>query len=352
RNAWSTPGNAEFDFRSDTITTPTASMLLAIQNTTLFDDGYGEDPTTSSLEAHMADLCGHGAGVFLLSGTMGNQVALRSLLSQPPHSVLCDYRAHVLCLEAGGVSMLTGAMVNGVVPSNGDYLTLEDIEKHVILSDDCHACPTKVISLENTLRGIITPLKEVQRISVFAMKHGIKMHLDGARLWEAVTAGAGSLSEYGACFDSVTLCYSKGLGAPVGSILVGSKDFIKRARWVRQAIGGSLRQAGVLTSAARNAVDMNFGVGSNGEGNVLKRTHVIAQRIAAFWHGLGGSIEHPVDSNMVWIDLKKANVDPQRLRDVAKAKGVKLTRGRIVVHYQVSDEAVDRLEDVLATVMQ
>jgi len=205
--------------------------------------------------------------------------------------------------------MLTGALVNGVVPSNGDYLTLEDIEKHVILSDDCHTCPTKVISIENTLRGIITPLKEVQRISDFARKHRIKMHLDGARLWEAAAAGAGSLSEYGACFDSITLCYSKGLGAPVGSILVGSKDFIKRARWMRQAIGGTLRQAGVLKSAARNAIDVNFGVGPNGEGNVLTRTHAIAQRIAAFWQSLGGFIEHPVHTNMVWIDLKQAGID-------------------------------------------
>jgi threonine aldolase len=327
-------------------------MLMAIQNTTLFDDGYGEDQTTSSLEAHMADLCNHEAGVFLLSGTMGNQIALRSLLTQPPHSILCDHRAHILCLEAGGVAMLTGALVNGIVPSNGVYLTLEDIEKHVILSDDCHACPTKVISLENTLRGIITPLHEVQKISEFARKHGIKMHLDGARLWEAVAAGAGSLSEYGSCFDSMTLCYSKGLGAPVGSILVGNKDFIKRARWTRQAIGGTLRQAGVLTAAAWNAVDVNFGVGPNGEGNVLKRTHVIAQRIVAFWQSLGGSIEHPVHTNMVWIDLNNAGIDPQRLRDVAKEKGVKLTRGRIVVHYQISEEAVRRLEKVLATVIR
>lgn len=248
--------------------------------------------------------------------------------------------------------MLTGATVNGVVPSNGVYLTLEDIEKNVVLPDNCHQCPTKVISLENTLRGMITPLKEVQRIAEFARKHGVKMHLDGARLWEAVAAGAGSLSEYGACFDSMTLCYSKGLGAPVGSILVGSKELIKHARWIRQAIGGTLRQAGVLTAAARNAVDVNFGVGSNGEGNVLKRTHAIAQRIVAFWQGLGGSIEHPVHTNMVWIDLKKAGIEPQRLRDLAKEKRIKLTRGRIVVHYQISDEAVSRLEDVLTTVMQ
>ncbi len=171
----------------------------------------------------MAELCNHEAGVFLLSGTMGNQIALRSLLTQPPHSVLCDHRAHIRCFEAGGVAMQTGAMVNGVVPLNGVYLTLEDIEENVIRSTSVVACPTKVISLENTLRGTIMPLKKVQRISDFARKHGIKMHLDGARLWEAVAAGSGSLSDYGACFDSMTLCYLKGLGAPVGSILVGSK---------------------------------------------------------------------------------------------------------------------------------
>jgi len=248
--------------------------------------------------------------------------------------------------------MLTGAMVNGVTPSNGIYLTLEDIEKNVVLSDDCHACPTKVISLENTLRGMIIPLKEVQRIADFARKHNIKMHLDGARLWEAVAAGAGSLSEYGACFDSMTLCYSKGLGAPIGSILVGSKYFIKQARWIRQAIGGTLRQAGVLTAAARNAVDENFGVGENGEGNVLKRTHLIARQIAEFWQSLGGELEHPVMTNMVWIDLRKAGIDPQKFRDVAQGKGVKLTRGRLVIHHQISELAIERLEDVLATVMR
>jgi threonine aldolase len=121
---------------------------------------------------------------------------------------------------------------------------------------------------------------------------------------------------------------------------------------VRQAIGGTLRQAGVLTAAARNAVDVNFGTGPGGEGNVLKRTHVLAQRIAEYWLSLGGSIEHPVHTNMVWIDLKKAAVDPQKLRDVAKEKGVKLTRGRIVVHYQITEQAVRRLEEVLTAVMQ
>ncbi|KAF8859763.1 hypothetical protein BDZ45DRAFT_673102 [Acephala macrosclerotiorum] len=347
-NAWSTPGPSAFDFRSDTITTPNASMLQAIQNTTLFDDGYGEDPTTIALEANMAKLCGHEAGLFLLSGTMGNQVAIRSLLTQPPHAVLCDQRAHIRYLEAGGIAMLCGAMVNGVTPSNGTYLRLEDIEEHVELSQGVNACPTKVISLENTLRGTINPLENVKKISDFAKKNGIKMHLDGARLWEVTAAGAGSLEEYGKCFNSVTLCFSKGLGAPMGSILVGSHEFIKRVKWIRQAIGGALRQAGVITAAAQNAVDINFA----GQGEKLKRTHVFAKRIAKHWESVGGVVENPVDTNMVWLDLKKAGVEVTKLREMAKERGLKLTRGRVVVHYQIADEAVERLEGLMTDIMK
>jgi threonine aldolase len=175
-------------------------------------------------------------------------------------------------------------------------------ESNVPLSDGCHACPAKVISLENMLCGLIFPLKEVQRISEFSRRHGIKMHSDGARLWGAVAAGVGSLSECdAACFDSMTLYYSKGPGVPVGSILDGRRAFIEQAGWTRQA-SDILRQPGALVAAARNAVDVDFGVGSNGKGNGLKRTHAVAQRIEAFQQSLGGSVAHPVDTNMVWIN--------------------------------------------------
>lgn len=295
----------------------------------------------------MATLLGHKASLFLLSGTIGNQIGIRALLTQPPHSVLCDHRAHISYLEAGGIAMLSGALVNGIVPSNGDYLRLEDIQKRVVLGEEVHSCPTKVISLENTLRGIITPLSEIQRISQFAKDNGIKMHLDGARLWEVAAAGAGSLSEFGMCFDSVTLCLFKGLGAPMGSILVGSRDFIKRAKWIRQAIGGSLRQAGVITAAAQRAVDSNFLDG----GRKLQRTHTIAKRIAEKWESLGGKLQHPVMTNMLWLDLESAGVDVVKLREMAKDRGLKLTRGRVVVHCQIADEAVERLEGLLTEIM-
>ena len=336
----------------DTITTPTAAMLQAIQNTTLFDDVYEEDTTTNDLEADMAALCNQEAGLFVLSGTMGNQLALRAHLKQPPHSVLCDYRAHILLAEAGGVATLSGALVQGIVPKNGVYMTLEDIEKHVVISDNVHSCPTKVISLENTLKGTVMPLEEVRKISQFAKQHEIKLHLDGARIWEVAVSGAGSVSDYTSLCDSVSLCFSKGLGAPIGSILVGSKEVIKHARWMRKSIGGGLRQTGVLTAAARNAVDVTFGKGPNGEGNLLKRTHVIAQQIADFWISLGGDIEVPVETNMVWLDLKKAGIKPQHLQEAGKEKGLKLGAGRIVVHYQISSMAVESLQQVMAQMMK
>ncbi len=244
--------------------------------------------------------------------------------------------------------MLCGAMVNGVVPKNGVYLMLEDVESHIVLPDSVYACPTKVISLENTLRGTVIPLEEVGRISAFAKKHDIKMHLDGARLWEAVASGAGSLLEYASCFDSVTMCFSKGLGAPAGSILVGNSAFIERARWIRQAIGGSMRQSGVLTSAAQAAVALNFGT----DGSPLRRAHATAQKIAGHWKSLGGEIETPVHTNMVWLDLAKAGIDPQRLKEMGKERGLKLPRGRIVMHCQTSAEAVLRLENLLTEIMK
>ncbi|KAK0657608.1 pyridoxal phosphate-dependent transferase [Cercophora newfieldiana] len=356
RNAWiGSAGAAGTDLRSDTMTTPTASMLAAIQSCTLLDDVFREDPTTMDLEAHCAALAGKEAGLFVLSGTMGNQLALRSLLTQPPHGVVCDHRSHIVKYEAGGVSSLTGATVKPIVPKNGIHLTLKDIEANVYLDDDVHTCPTRVISLENTLNGMIMPLEEVQRISAFARQHGLKVHCDGARLWEAVASGAGSLSDFSACFDTVTLCFSKGLGAPVGSILLSDKAVIKHARWVRKSIGGGLRQPGVVTAPARVGVDETFGRGPNGEGGLLRETHVLAKEIADMWTGLGGKLFHPVHTNMVWLDLDAANCPPSRIEELGAEVGLKLYANRLVIHYQIyqnREAVVPKLKQVFERVLQ
>jgi threonine aldolase len=350
-NAWQQPGPAAYDFRSDTITTPTALMLTAIENTTLFDDVFLEDPTTTSFESAMAGLTCHESALIVLSGTMGNQVALRCHLTQPPHSVLCDSRAHLLNWEAGGVASLSGAQVMGIAPSNGVYLTLEDVKRHAIISDDIHSCPTKVIALENTLSGTIMPLSEVRKISAFARENGIRLHLDGARLWEVAAAGAGSIPEFCKCFDSVSLCFSKGLGAPMGSVLVGSTAFIKHARWVRKSIGGGIRMSGIIAAAARAAVDDVFGHGPTGEGGKLQETHARARQIADMWQKIGGKVSWPVETNMVWLDLEHAGLSAETFVGISKKHGLKTRGGRLVVHYQICDEAVTRLGMVMGEIM-
>lgn len=246
-------------------------------------------------------------------------------------------------------------MVKPIVPRNGIYLTLEEIRANAHLDDDVHTCPTRVISLENTLNGMIMPLDEVRRISTFAREHGIKMHCDGARLWEVAAAGAGSLVDFASCFDTVTLCFSKGLGAPIGSILVGPRDVIKHARWVRKSIGGGLRQSGVVTAAARVAVDETFGKGPNGEGGLLANTHVLAKEIAKSWTDLGGRLVHPVHTNMVWLDLDDAKCSVARFVELGKEVGLKFMGGRLVIHYQIyqnRESVIPRLESVFKAVLE
>jgi threonine aldolase len=331
---------AAFDFRSDVHTTPTASMLRAIQQCTLLDDVTMEDPTTLSLERFIADLSGKEHALLVLSGTMGNQVALRTHLTTPPQAVLCDRRGHIINYEAGGVASLSQAMLQPIDANNGTYITLEEVQKYAVISDDVHACPTRVISLENTLNGAIMPLSEVRRISAWARENGIIMHLDGARLWEAVAAGAGTLKEFCAEFDSISLCFSKGLGAPIGSIIVGTKTFIKRSRWIRKSIGGGLRQAGVVAAPARIAVEETF------LGGKLTQSHENAKKIQNIWTGLGGKLQYPVDTNMVWLDLEAHDIDINHFIELSEKYGIKVRSGRFVVHYQVGEEAIERLRKV------
>ena len=331
-------------------------MLTAIQSTTLLDDVFAEDPTTNALQSRIAQLTGFPAALLVLSGTMGNQISLRVHLTQPPHSVLCDYRSHILEWEAGGVASLSGALVKGVIPSNNHSLTLSDIKKNVILSDDIHACPTKVISLENTLGGEILPLEECRAISEFARSHSIKMHCDGARLWEAVSAQVAQgehngsleagLKAYCQCFDSVSLCFSKGLGAPIGSIIAGSEAFIRKALHIRKSIGGGLRQAGVVTAAARVAIEETF------LGGKLEASHQRARAIGDLWVRKGGKLAKQAETNMCWFDLEDAGLTVPEFVQIGVKHGVRFLGGRLVVHYQVSDESVARLEKVMDEVLE
>lgn len=240
-------------------------------------------------------------------------------------------------------------MLIPISPKNGIHITLEEVKSHIILSDDVHACPTRVISLENTLNGMIMPLSEIQRISAFARSHGIHMHCDGARLWEAVAAGAATLPEFCKEFDTISLCFSKGLGAPVGSMLVGTQKLLKHAMWVRKSIGGGTRQPGLLTAAARVAVDETFGSAVDGSKGILKKTHEMAKRVEEAWARRGGKLIHPAHTNMVWLDLDAAECEATKFVELMKAEGLGAGGSRLVTHYQVAqrgDEVMERLERV------
>lgn len=349
----STRAPAEFDLRSkfradcfnlpallltqyigDSLTVPTQEMLDAALTATFKDDVVQEDPSTEALQTHMGNVTGHEAALFVISATMGNQLALRSLLMQPPYSVIIDSRAHILHWEAGGVSSLTGATLQSVEAKNDKYMTLEDIKEKVVLHNWVQNSPTKVIAIENTVNGLIMPLTEIRRISAFAREHGIKMHLDGARICDAVAAGGGTLPEFCKEFDTVTICFSKGLGAPLGSILVGGKETISRARWVRQSIGGGLHQSGILAAMALVAFKRTFGDGIDGKNSLLAQSHRNATRVAGLWLESGGKLLGPTETNMVFLDLEEARLTIADLVNMSTAHGLLIKSQRLVVHYR------------------
>jgi threonine aldolase len=328
------------EFRSDTFTTPTPAMLEAMVNATFGDDVYEEDSTTTKFQNEIARLTGMEDALFMLSGTMGNQIGVRIHLNQPPHSVLCDYRAHVYAEEGSGLAVLSQAMVTPVHPANGIYLTLDDVKKWVTLGDDIHTAPTKVICLELTIGGVVTPMEEIKKISEFAHANDIEVHCDGARLWNASAATGYSLADYCQYFDSVSMCISKGLGAPVGGVLASTKQNIKRARWLRKQQGGGIRQAGVLTSAALVALKEVW--------PTMKETHERTKKLAKDLEALGVVPQIPVDTNFYFIDTEKSNIDMGVLLEQCEKLNVKLMDERIAMHHQISDEAIENLKAAIA----
>lgn len=334
------------EFRSDTFTVPTKSMIEAgFMNATYGDSVYCEDECTLELELRMCQITGKEAALFCSSGTMSNQIGLRVNLMQPPYSILCDYRAHVFLHEAGGLATLSQAMVHPVIPSNGNYLTFEDVIANVTLDDgDIHAAPTKVISLENTLHGIIMPIEEIAKISRFCKQNDIKLHLDGARLWNASVATGIPIMEYCSYFDTVSLCLSKSLGAPMGSILVGPSQAIRKANHFKKQNGGGIRQSGIMAAMALHAIKYNL--------PKIEKSHAFAKSIGDFCNEHSIKLESPVDTNFVFIDLKANKMDDKVLIDLGKKHNVKLMGGRIACHFQLSPQSVENVKNCLLECQQ
>ncbi|KAI0307578.1 pyridoxal phosphate-dependent transferase [Multifurca ochricompacta] len=332
-------------FISDTLTVPSKEMCDYAVQASLGDDVYHE-PNTAALEAHMARLFGKEAALFVPSGTMSNQLAMRTHLKQPPYSVLCDHRAHVYACEAGGVAFHSGAQVIPVIPSNRHHLTLDDIQKFIVLDEDIHFALTQVIELENTLHGSIFPQDEIIRISEFARKRGIKMHLDGARIWHVAVETGTPLDVLCEPFDSISACFSKGLGAPVGSCLMGSKEFIARARWFRKTFGGGMRQTGFFAASVAYALTHNF--------PKLAAVHQLTRRLERGLLELGVEITGSVETCMVFYNPSPIGTNYTEIAERAEQLPSPLLLGgsRLVVHIQTSEQAIDDFLNVLRSLAE
>ncbi|KAG7753921.1 hypothetical protein KL911_002397 [Ogataea haglerorum] len=334
-----TPSNWN-EFRSDTFTTPSPEMLATVLQASTGDSVYNEDADTLALQRHVCELTGHEAGLYCVSGTLSNQIAIRSHLNRPPHSVLCDYRSHIFVHEAAGLATLSQAMVTTVIPANGLHLTLEDIQRHYIPDNgDIHSAPTRVVSLENTLHGLVFPIDEIHRISKWCRDNNIAIHCDGARIWDAAVASGVSLAEYGELFDSISLCLSKTLGAPIGSVLVGSESLIRVANHFKKQNGGGVRQAGPLARMGSYALAHNL--------SKLKTAHAYAAEVGRYAEELGLVLQVPVHTNFVFLDPERNKIDPQWIRDVGQKHNVKVASFRIAFSFQNTREAVDAVKAVL-----
>lgn len=326
------------DLRSDTVTRPTPAMRDAMLAAPLGDDVFGDDPTVNTLQTRIAELLGFEAALFMPSGTQSNLVALMSHCQRGDEYLVGQY-AHTYRWEAGGAAVL-GSIQPQPLPHQPDgTLALQDIEA-AIKPDDAHYARTRLLCLENTWGGKVLPLAYLEQAGALARRHGLAMHLDGARLFNAAIAGniaPRSITRY---FDSVSVCFSKGLGAPVGSALCGSRELIARAHRWRKMTGGGMRQAGVLAAAALYAIEHHV--------ERLAQDHVHAKRLAQGLQDLPGvSIEAP-HTNIVFIDV--AQDLAKGLIERLEQQGVRCTglyRLRLVTHLDVSSEDIEYAVRVL-----
>jgi threonine aldolase len=326
------------DLRSDTVTQPTPGMRAAMADAKLGDDVFGDDPSVNALQARIAQMLGKEAALFVPTGTQSNLCGLMAHCGRGDE-YLVGQMAHTYRWEGGGAAVL-GSIQPQPLPNQADgSITLEDISA-AIKPDDAHFAKTRLLTLENTWGGQVLPLPYIEAATLLARSKGLATHLDGARLFNAVVASGTPAIDIAKHFDSVSICFSKGLGAPVGSALVGSKDFITRAHRIRKMLGGGMRQAGVLASAALYALDHQV--------DRLADDHANARALAEGLQGLAGVTVQAPQSNILFVDLapEKASGVVDRLR----AAGVLCTglyRLRFVTHLDVSSNDIGRAVSVL-----
>lgn len=329
------------DLRSDTLTRPTAAMRAAMAEAPVGDDVYREDPTVNALEERVAELFGHEAALFVPSGTMGNQIGLR-LVCEPGQEVLGDADAHVLTYEMGAAAALFGLSSRTVV-SDGGRLSADQLIAQVRPHGDWHLTATAAIAVENTHNrggGLVQPLGELERLFEWSRTAGVNVHLDGARVFNAHVASGVPLSTYGRLADTASVCLSKGLGAPIGSVLVAGAERIAAARLWRKRLGGGMRQVGVLAAAGLYALEHHL--------ERLAEDHEHARLLAERL----GVDPATVETNMVVVD----DVPAPAVAEAAKAQGVLVgqvsaRRVRLVTHLDVDRAGVEHAAKVLTQVI-
>jgi threonine aldolase len=328
------------DLRSDTVTRPTPAMRRAIAEAEVGDDVFGDDPTVQLLEEETAALLGKEAGLFVPSGTMGNQVSV-AVHTGRGDEVICESTCHIFLYEGGGPALLSGVQLHPL-PGERGLITLEQL-RAAVRTPDVHFPVSRLLCLENTHNragGRVLPLAALESLTAEAVKLGLRTHLDGARIWNAAAASGIPEARWAASFDSVQVCFSKGLGAPVGSCVVGPRGWIDLARHYRKRFGGGMRQAGIVAAGALHALRHHRGR--------LAEDHARARRLAEALVGLPGVAVDPEETstNMVVTRLIPGAAAPERWVEALRERGVAVVRFgpaalRMVTHLDIDDAALD-----------
>ncbi len=320
------------DLRSDTVTQPTAAMLEAMTRAATGDDVYGEDPTVNQLEAELARRLGFAAALFVPTGTMSNLLGLLAHCERGDEYIV-GQQAHTYKYEGGGAAVLGSIQPQPLEVQADGSLDLADVAA-AIKPDDFHFARTRLLALENTMQGKVLPLEYLARARAFTREHGLALHLDGARLYNAVVKLGVDAREITRHFDSVSVCLSKGLGAPVGSVLCGSVELIGKARRLRKMVGGGMRQAGLLAAAGLYALDNNV--------QRLADDHANAQWLADGLVKAGYAVE-PVQTNMVYVHMGDR---AEAFKAFAAERGIRLSaagRLRMVTHMDVDRAGIEQV---------
>ena len=335
------------DLRSDTVTAPSTAMREAIASAPVGDDVYGDDPTVNSLEERVAAMFGKEAGVFTPTGSLANQLAIRMLVS-PGEELLAETNSHIVRAELGAAAVFSGITTRTWPAING-LLKASDALDIARPDSGPYLVSTTAIAVENTHNfggGTVQPISEIAALHAGAQKLGLALHLDGARIWNAHVASGVSFLEYGKYFDTISVCLSKGLGAPVGSVMLSTKDRVSKARVWRKRYGAGMRQIGILTAAGHYALDHNIAV--------LAEDHRRAKEIAIALNSVVPSVIDPasVQTNIVGLDLAELNITAAELATRCKAEGLLIGAlgpkyARLVTHLDIDDAGTAYAIDVL-----